>query len=447
MAVCSRFWLAAEELLVGFVSKGRFMKRNLLFLTLGALVAVTLLSIGAQAGVGRVYIDSVQGGYGGDTVVLAGQTFRLVIGMDNATTTGNGLGRKVHVSNGFMITSFDDALWDSVRIEGLSGGSSILNETPRTFCAVDTLVSGIDTTWDTLACFTDTLRSVTYDWDYDFRNIFGSLNFAFTPGRLTEPYRWNDSTFPINIVRRYDTTWNVDSTVVVRIDTTIARWVDTVVVRQTRAFGCVASGAPNQGLLTTWNRATYAITVYCSEKRKPNGWFPSDGKHICIDSSYFYPSVFDTTADRKLPWRWTASNDEAVYTVPKWEGFGAQVHKKDSGGYCFLVYDPNRPTAVDDRNGGNVPKGYALEQNYPNPFNPSTIINFYVPTRSWVNLTVYNVLGQKVKTLIDGDMGVGNHSRRWDGVTDAGTRVASGIYFYRMEAGSFIQTKKMMMLK
>lgn len=92
--------------------------------------------------------------------------------------------------------------------------------------------------------------------------------------------------------------------------------------------------------------------------------------------------------------------------------------------------------------GNAFPATFALKQNYPNPFNPSTTVAFDLPKASHVEITIYNVLGQKVKTLAKGEMDAGSHSVVWDASDNS-----SGVYFYRIDAGEFTQTKKMMMLK
>ncbi len=94
-----------------------------------------------------------------------------------------------------------------------------------------------------------------------------------------------------------------------------------------------------------------------------------------------------------------------------------------------------------------LPTTFALSQNYPNPFNPSTEIAFDLPTRTHVTLTVYNVLGQQVTTLVDKPLAAGSYVADWDGLSSGGAAAASGIYFYRIHTEQFTQTKKMVLLK
>ena len=89
-----------------------------------------------------------------------------------------------------------------------------------------------------------------------------------------------------------------------------------------------------------------------------------------------------------------------------------------------------------------IPKLYSLEQNYPNPFNPETVIEYTLPIRSDVKLTIYNLRGEEVALLINGNMPAGNHRVSWDA-----SGFASGIYFYRIQTGDFVQTRKMLLLK
>jgi hypothetical protein len=100
----------------------------------------------------------------------------------------------------------------------------------------------------------------------------------------------------------------------------------------------------------------------------------------------------------------------------------------------------------------NLPKGYSLFQNYPNPFNPATTIRFKVEgERSKVphpvTLKVYNILGQLVRTLVDEEKSPGSYQVIWDGKDQSGEEVSSGIYFYKLKAEDYTETKKMILLK
>ncbi len=94
-----------------------------------------------------------------------------------------------------------------------------------------------------------------------------------------------------------------------------------------------------------------------------------------------------------------------------------------------------------------LPSEFSLGQAYPNPFNPTTNIDFALPAASDVSLVVYNMLGQEVKTLVNGHRDAGVHSVTWDGTNDAGEQAASGIYLYRLVSGDKVDTKKMVLMK
>jgi hypothetical protein len=97
--------------------------------------------------------------------------------------------------------------------------------------------------------------------------------------------------------------------------------------------------------------------------------------------------------------------------------------------------------------GNSVPVRFSLSQNHPNPFNPATTIGYTLPTRSFVALEIYNLLGQKVVTLVNQDMEAGVHQVVWDGKDSQGNKVSSGVYFYRIKADNFSEVKKMVMMK
>ncbi|MFZ5980002.1 MAG: M6 family metalloprotease domain-containing protein [Candidatus Zixiibacteriota bacterium] len=111
-------------------------------------------------------------------------------------------------------------------------------------------------------------------------------------------------------------------------------------------------------------------------------------------------------------------------------------------------------TGVEDDNApATGPKNFVLYQNYPNPFNPGTVIKYTLSPQSGniaperTRLEVYNLLGQKIKTLVDAFQSPGSYEIIWDGTGDAGERVATGFYFYRLQRGKTIESKKMLLLK
>jgi hypothetical protein len=94
-----------------------------------------------------------------------------------------------------------------------------------------------------------------------------------------------------------------------------------------------------------------------------------------------------------------------------------------------------------------LPERFVLLQNYPNPFNPTTEIEFVIPKPAQVKIEIFNILGEKIATLVDRKLGAGHKAVEWDGKDDQGREVSTGIYFYRLKAKDFTQTKKMVLLK
>ena len=90
---------------------------------------------------------------------------------------------------------------------------------------------------------------------------------------------------------------------------------------------------------------------------------------------------------------------------------------------------------------------YRLDQNYPNPFNPNTTISYQIPFASDVSLKIYDVSGRLIRTLVEKYESEGVHAVFWDGKDHSGMAVASGIYFYKLHAGEFVETKRMVLLR
>ncbi len=111
------------------------------------------------------------------------------------------------------------------------------------------------------------------------------------------------------------------------------------------------------------------------------------------------------------------------------------------------VYTYGQPTAIDDNGFANTPRQFRLEQNYPNPFNPTTTIEYSISKAQKVTLTVYNVLGQKVRTLVSEYQAAGTHRFVWNGQNESGLDVPSGMYFYRLQSAHQVVTKKMILIR
>jgi len=101
--------------------------------------------------------------------------------------------------------------------------------------------------------------------------------------------------------------------------------------------------------------------------------------------------------------------------------------------------------AVDEHS--FLPNEFILHQNYPNPFNPSTTLRYDLPENSFVSITIYNMLGREVRTLVNSTQNAGYKSVIWDASSNNGKTVSAGVYLYHIQAGEFVQTKKMVLLK
>ncbi|MHB9028242.1 MAG: BsuPI-related putative proteinase inhibitor [Candidatus Latescibacterota bacterium] len=130
---------------------------------------------------------------------------------------------------------------------------------------------------------------------------------------------------------------------------------------------------------------------------------------------------------------------------PKWEDLETRVDTVNkfveattTSFSSFALFEQDAQSAVDE----TAPVSYQLSQNVPNPFNPSTTISFQLPSAGQVRLSVYNVAGQEVARLVDGPMAAGSHSAVFDG-----SRLASGVYFYRLQAEGFTNARKMLLIK
>jgi hypothetical protein len=111
-------------------------------------------------------------------------------------------------------------------------------------------------------------------------------------------------------------------------------------------------------------------------------------------------------------------------------------------GGCGICRRPLSEMITAVESSSELPKNFILEQNYPNPFNPATTISFSLPRKSFVSLKVFDALGREVAILLADELSAGTYARQWNA---AG--LASGVYFYRLQASSFSETRKLILLR
>jgi hypothetical protein len=212
-----------------------------------------------------------------------------------------------------------------------------------------------------------------------------------------------------------------------------------------------------------WNLGGLLFTEYDMDGFSPDRFLiggaalpPTGGMPIITDEPYFHLILDIGSGQGEIC-------IDSVYLPPagSWKfsgmtcGQGGEPHRPllvDEYGsdndhpICITVWEAP-VDAADDHDIDNVTHPIALHQNFPNPFNPSTTIEFYLDRTARVGLQIFNVIGQRVRLFDLGQLGRGTHSTVWDGKNDTGQQLPSGLYFYRMEAGSQTQLKKMILLK
>jgi len=195
-----------------------------------------------------------------------------------------------------------------------------------------------------------------------------------------------------------------------------------------------------------------------------NYWPGSTTEHSSARFTIAYQLANDTDSSYTFSWDTTGFSrmfDTLTLRGSSHEGPLANVNMLEQTSITVLTTDPAYNTnpinifmgakpilvldAPDQKN--NLPKNFALRQNYPNPFNPTTHISFDMPKTAAINVTVYDVLGRNVSTLINSVQQTGQHTVEWNGKNYAGMPVPSGTYFVRMVSGEFVQVQKILLMK
>jgi len=205
-----------------------------------------------------------------------------------------------------------------------------------------------------------------------------------------------------------------------------------------------------------------SVQISCEIEKGTNNWIGVCVYWAVYDSSVGWYFQFDnnkiSSTQKKLCWDMTGMKNFGIKKIsqislifqvatPDSTYTGADVGVHDLtvayGKNTQLIDFGYLSTGVDEvSDQKQIPKGFALEQNYPNPFNPSTTIRYTVPQQGQVKLNVYNSLGQQVKTLVSEEKGKGSYE-----VVFNASNLPSGTYFYRLQTGTTVETKKMLLLK
>ncbi len=237
----------------------------------------------------------------------------------------------------------------------------------------------------------------------------------------------NSNSDPLDVMFARSTnggrTWSSPVRVNDDVSTTAWQWFGTMSVAPTGRIDAVwldtrdNPGSVNSSLYYSYSTdagTTWATNVRLSQSFDPHAGWPNQNK-----MGDYYHMVSDSTGAH-LAWAATFGGEQNVYY----------------GHISFPL------TGVNGQNPGQSPASFSLSQNYPNPFNPSTMIQFALPHASFVKLTVFNLLGEQVATIVSDRFEAGTHTVRWDA-----SGLPSGVYFFQLHADEFTQTKRLVVLR
>jgi len=213
------------------------------------------------------------------------------------------------------------------------------------------------------------------------------------------------------------------------------------------------------GTDNVWNPGdTISVEMdFCNNTDVAHNWYPgvtieSDSSLTSLHSGHiwFYAMFADTC--HAISWGAIANTSIISDTVVTFSAYPEALNCQNQPEYCIdgdtLTFEvPIVVQVVSAEPEHFIPEVFALHQNYPNPFNPTTTLRYDLPEDAIVNITIYDMIGRVVKTLMSDQQTAGYRSVQWNATNDAGSPVSAGIYLYMIQAGEFRQTKKMILLK
>ncbi len=255
-----------------------------------------------------------------------------------------------------------------------------------------------------------------------------------------------------------ETKGKLDSTVTFEFEMPQFPIEDTVSVPVTFIFQDTTREVTHFGNLIYWDPSKLTLIDWSQGPEWPDSSFGWTDSIVITDSSFFVEK------HQPEPGYAVTFSPNPVYIlrfVPASFGYGADTNiifwgEDDnffvSNGIKYIpTFSDGRVGVEGNRDLAHLPEAFSLSQNYPNPFNSTTLICYQLPAissqQSAVSLRIYNIEGQLVRTLVDGQQGAGRYEVSWDGCDSYGEPLSSGIYLCRMKATGFTQTRKVVLLK
>ena len=196
---------------------------------------------------------------------------------------------------------------------------------------------------------------------------------------------------------------------------------------------------------------------FCNNSDQSHGWYPgvaleSDSNLTTIFYDHFWFYGMDSNTCNTVQFTVQADSSISSDTIITFIAYPKALNCYNQPEYCIesdsVVFEiPIYLEYVSAQLNNTIPIEFALKQNYPNPFNAVTKLQYAIPKNSHVEIIIYDMLGREVKTLINQTQDAGNRSVIWDATNDYGKPVSTGIYLYQIQAGEYMQTKKMVLLK
>ena len=195
------------------------------------------------------------------------------------------------------------------------------------------------------------------------------------------------------------------------------------------------------GNLGSWEPSAYAVEPnFKNSSNLPAGFKGTYGTDM-------EPNTDGLSVEQGIAVDNGADLGDLYYGAINFAGKSGGLTRPQGSGWDIGAYEYSTVTGINDIESDNVINEFVLSQNYPNPFNSATVINYNIPKAEFVILKVYNILGEEIAALVNEFQQAGTYSVKWDGIDKNGNNSASGIYFYKIQNGCDMETRKMLFLK